>query len=83
MKKGEKIVNAAEGLRLGKWLIFFLTLESGPWRRRVVCVAAARWGGGFDGCSRSLRVETSRVEISRRKSASSEEKGRNQETLRD
>lgn len=45
MKKGEKTVNAAEGLRLGKWLIFFLTLESGPWRRRVVCVAAARGGG--------------------------------------
>lgn len=53
--------------------IFFLTLESGPWRRRVVCVAAAG-GGWFDGCSRSLRVETSRVEISRRKSASSEKK---------
>lgn len=39
-----------------------------------VCGGGTGGGGGFDGCSRSLRVETSRVEISRRKSASSEKK---------
>lgn len=39
-----------------------------------VCGGGTGGGGGFDGCSRSLRVETSRVEISRRKSASLEKK---------
>lgn len=45
MKKGEKIVNAAEGLRLGKWLIFFFS-HSSPARGGGGLCVWRRHGGG-------------------------------------
>lgn len=83
MKKGEKIVNAAEGLRLGKWLIFFLTLESGPWRRRVVCVAAARGGGEVWRMLSESQGRDVKSGDQQEKVGLLGKKGRNQETLRD
>lgn len=45
MKKGEKTVNAAEGLRLGKWLIFFSHTRVRPVAEEG-CVCGGGTGGG-------------------------------------
>lgn len=82
MKKGEKTVNAAEGLRLGKWLIFFSHT-----RVRPVAEEGCVCGGGRGGVVWRMLSESQGRDV---KSGDQQEKvgllgkkGRNQETLRD
>lgn len=84
MKKGEKIVNAAEGLRLGKWLIFFFSHSSPARGGGGLCVWRRHGGGGW--VWRMLSESQGRDVKSgdqQEKVGLLGKKGRNQETLRD